>query len=191
MWTTLGHFCVVLHHAVMCPQQVSCNFKSQWKGAHTQWRHTHMRRSHIIYSEIPYRHYLVDYNNMQTRSCTERWMIFNTAVKSLLICNNFGSYLMERDQFASVFCGHNHMWLTCLPLKTVVLPWWAPQAKSTQTFPGHVIRLGQWVTDLALKSTHKCIHMPTLSISMNKQGYELYKEREGHTDRKWHQPPSA
>ncbi len=119
---------------------------------HSEDGHTH--RLHTIYDEIPDRCYVVDDNNTQTHTCIERWVKFNTHVISWLICNTFMPYIVERDQFASVSCAHNHMWLTCLPLESTVLPWWAPQAQSTQEFPWYVIRLGQWVTDLAHKSTH-------------------------------------
>lgn len=73
-----------------------------------------------------------------------------------MMCNTCRSSIVERDQCVSVSCARNHMWLTCFPLETKVFPWWAPQAQSTQKFPGNVIRLGQWVTDLALESTHTC-----------------------------------
>lgn len=162
MWTTLGHFWVVLHHAVMCLQRVSCDFKSQWKGAHTQWRHTHMHRSQIIYREIPYKcYYLVD--------DTLHWKVDDIQYSYQKLVHLSHLKFLPLGKFVSDSCGHSHMWLTCLPLEISVLPWWAPEAQSTKTFPGHVIRLGQWVTGLAFKPTHKCIQKPTVSISMNKQ----------------------
>lgn len=47
----------------------------------------------------------------------------------------FGPKLIGGDQLDSVSCALNHMWLTCLCLETAVLPWWAPQAQSTQKIP--------------------------------------------------------
>lgn len=138
MWTTLGHFWVVLHHTVMCPQQ-TFNIHSDLsrspvtpglsgKGAHTRWRQTYGTAHTPATVKIPHRCYLVEDNNTQMRSCIERWVKFNTGVISKLISHTFSSHIMERDQFASASCAYNHMWLTCLPLETTVLPWWAPQA---------------------------------------------------------------
>lgn len=184
MWTTLGHFWVVLLHAVKRPQQ-TVNIHSSsagflWlKSSVERSPHTvKMHKSHTIYGEIPYRCYLADDNNTQTH-CVNEWNSIQMLWASWSVTPLVPASWKE-SSFSFLCLSRNHMWLTCLPLETTVLPWWAPQAQSTQKFPGHVIRLGQWVTDLAQRSTHKRVHMPTLPKIMytDKCRHKLYKERE-------------
>lgn len=96
----------------------------------------------------------------------------------------FESELIGGDQLDSVSCALNHMWLTCLRLETVVLPWWAPQAQSTQKIPRTCDKIWPMSNRFGTRGlTHECIH--SLSTRTNKsKGYELYKERDRQAERK-------